>query len=46
MITTILITIFIELIFRPRIDITKEKNVLLWYGKNKRKFIILYENFN
>lgn len=39
MIATILIVIFIELIFRPRIDVTKEKDVLLWYGRNKRNYI-------
>lgn len=39
MIATILIAIFIELIFRPRIDVTKEKDVLLWYGRNKRNYI-------
>jgi hypothetical protein len=39
MITTILIVIFIELIFRPRIDVTKEKDILLWYGRNKRNYI-------
>lgn len=37
--TTILIAIFIELIFRPRIGVTKEKDVLLWYGQNKRNYI-------
>lgn len=39
MITTILIVIFIELILRPRLDVTKEKDVLLWYGRNKRNYI-------
>lgn len=31
----------IEIIFMPRIDITREKDVLLWYGKKHRKFINL-----
>lgn len=39
MITIILLSILIELIFSPRIDITKNKNILLWYGKYKRNYI-------
>jgi len=42
MIEIILILIFIELIFSPRVDITKNKDVLLWYGKTKRKYIKLF----
>lgn len=45
MITIIFIILFlilIKLVIDPKIDITKEKDVLLWYNwKNKRKFIII-----
>ena len=38
----ILFVILIKLVINPKIDITKEKDILLWYNwKNKRKFIIL-----
>ena len=34
----ILFLILIKLVINPKIDITKEKDVLLWYNwKNKRK---------
>lgn len=37
-----LILILIKSIINPKIDITKEKDILLWYNwKNKRKFIII-----
>jgi len=42
MIKLILIIILIELIFRPRIDITKNQDILLWYGRSKRKYIKLF----
>lgn len=29
----------IESELRPRLDVTKEKDLLLWYGKSKRDFI-------
>lgn len=45
MITIIFIILFLillKLIIDPKIDITKEKDILLWYNwKNKRKFIII-----
>ncbi len=35
----ILFMILIKLIINPKIDITKEKDILLWYNwKNKRKY--------
>jgi hypothetical protein len=32
----------IEIFFSPRIDLTREKRVLLWYGMYKRHYIVLY----
>jgi hypothetical protein len=38
----ILFMILIKLVINPKIDVTKEKDILLWYNwKNKRKFIII-----
>jgi hypothetical protein len=38
----ILFMILIKLIINPKIDITKEKDILLWYNwKNKRKYFKL-----
>lgn len=40
----LIIFLIIEFLFKPRIDITKDKKILLWYGKSlKRKYIILFE---
>ena len=45
MITIIFIILFlilIKIVIDPKIDITKEKDVLLWYNwKNKRKYFKL-----
>lgn len=40
-ITLLLIILAIEIIFRPRLDITVEQELLLWYGRTKRKYIKL-----
>ena len=38
----ILLMILIKLVIDPKIDITKEKDILLWYNwKNKRKYFKL-----
>ena len=38
----ILFLILIKLVIDPKIDVTKEKDVLLWYNwKNKRKYLKL-----
>jgi len=39
MIWVILIVIVIELAFSPRLDKTRNGDLLLWYGRNKRKYI-------
>lgn len=37
-----LFLILIKLVINPKIDITKEKDILLWYNwKNKRKYLKL-----
>lgn len=38
----ILFVILIKLVINPKIDVTKEKDILLWYNwKNKRKYFKL-----
>lgn len=38
----ILFLILIKLVIDPKIDITKEKNIILWYNwKNERKYFKL-----
>lgn len=40
----IIVLLFIEFLFKPRIDITIDKKILLWYGRSlKRKYFILFE---
>jgi hypothetical protein len=41
MISLIIFLILIEIIFKPRLDITEQKAVLLWYGRKVRNYIIL-----
>lgn len=31
----------VELIFRPRIDITTERQILLWYGRKNRMYFFI-----
>ena len=35
----LLLILLVEIIFRPRLDITKEGDLFLWYGHKKRKYI-------
>lgn len=38
----ILFVILIKLVIDPKIDVTKEKNIILWYNwKNERKYFKL-----
>lgn len=40
----IIVLLFIEFLFKPRIDVTRDKKILLWYGRSlKRKYFILFE---
>jgi len=41
MIPFIIFLILIEIIFKPRLDITEQKALLLWYGRKIRNYIIL-----
>jgi hypothetical protein len=34
--------LIVELLYSPRIDIADEK-VILWYGRDERKWIVLFE---
>jgi hypothetical protein len=36
--------ITIEATVMPRLDLTKSKNLLLWYGGENRDYIVLYES--
>lgn len=38
----IIITLLIEIIYSPRLDTTKENNLLLWYGNPNRKYLKLW----
>lgn len=42
LILIILIVFLIEAFISPRLDYTKNKKLLLWYGNAKRKYIILW----
>jgi hypothetical protein len=33
--------IIVEIVFRPRIDRTRDGDLLLWYGRRKRNYIKL-----
>jgi hypothetical protein len=40
----LIILLIIEFLFKPRIDITKDKKILLWYGTSfKRKYFVIFE---
>jgi hypothetical protein len=40
----LIIVLIIEFLFKPRLDITIDKKILLWYGRSlKRNYIILFE---
>jgi len=41
MIPAIIIIILIEIFLKPRLDITEQKALLLWYGRKIRNYIIL-----
>lgn len=36
------LAIIIEIIYKPRLDITSEGELLLWYGRKYRKYKILF----
>lgn len=37
----LLLLLIIELIYKPRIDFTRDGKCLVWYGRNNRKYIEL-----
>jgi hypothetical protein len=37
----LIFAILIEVVFKPRLDITIDKKLLLWYGRRKRNYIVL-----
>jgi hypothetical protein len=39
----LIIIVFVEIDYKPRLDYTRDKKLLLWYGKPYRKFKILYQ---
>lgn len=39
---TVGVLLLVEIIWPPRIDITRERDVLLFYGKRHRNFIKLF----
>ena len=46
MISIIILIIVVEGFYKPRLDYTRNNQLLLWYGNRrlKRKFIILIDN--
>jgi len=38
----ILLTLFVEIVCSPRLDYTRNKEMLLWYGFKKRYWIKLW----
>jgi len=39
----VLFIIGVEIILKPRLDWTREKKLLLWYGRKNRDYIVLIE---
>jgi len=39
----LIVLLLIEIFFSPRLEITKYRQVLLFYGKKNRDFIILFK---
>jgi hypothetical protein len=39
--STLTFILVIEIMLKPRLDITKDEKILIWYGKSNRKFIML-----
>jgi hypothetical protein len=31
----------VEIVFKPRLDITSDNRLLLWYGRSNRKYVFL-----
>jgi len=39
----LILVIIIEITLKPRLDFTRgKKKLLLWYGKNKRMYIVIF----
>lgn len=39
---SLLVLIIIEGTLSPRLGFTRENKVLLWYGRRKRKYVVLF----
>jgi hypothetical protein len=39
----IIVLILLEILFYPRLDFTRDKKILLWYGRLNRNFIVIFE---
>jgi hypothetical protein len=40
----LIVLLVVEFLFKPRLDITKDKKVILWYGKSlKRKYFVIFQ---
>lgn len=39
----IILIIGIEIFIKPRLDFTRDKKLLLWYGRKYRNYIVLFE---
>jgi len=38
----VVVILLIEIIFKPRLDLTRERKLLLWYGRKRRDYIELF----
>jgi hypothetical protein len=40
----LIVFLIIEVTLKPRIDVTRDRKILLWYGRSlKRKYFIIFE---
>ena len=42
LLTVLIISVILGVIFKPYIDVTDEGRVLLWYGVKKRDYIVIF----
>lgn len=38
----VVIVFIVEIFYNPRLGFTRENKILLWYGKRKRKYIVIF----
>lgn len=38
----VILTLIVEVVYKPRLDFTREGKLVLWYGRNVREYWILF----